>query len=235
MPETSTFSALVDEAILRSQRQDRKTDIVSYARSTLRECQVLAFFEQDLVEDSITITATPHLWPRPLNLRTILAAKPQAVLDRRGKKRYFKNKPPGQIVRDEEYFLYLSGNTFLFSGLNLEIGNVVDVAYFAYTRKFIYYIVADRPATYDPETETWSYHADYSATQELNDEAETLVSNWLLFHWYDLILEGVLTKLFKAVADERSKTAFALFKSMQKDLLKGERVIYLHGDHDFNG
>ncbi len=235
MPETSTFSALVDEAILRSQRKDRIVDIVSYARSTIRECQVLAFFEQDLIEDSITATAVPFNWPRPLNLRTILAAKPQVVLDRRGKKLYFKNRPPGQVVRDEDYFLYLSGDTFLFSGLSLEVNNIIDIAYFTYARRFIYYIIVDRPATWNPETETWSYHADFSATQELKDKAEALVSNWLVFYWYDLILEGVLAKVFKSVGDERSRTAFALFKSMQKDLLSGERVIYLKDVPDVNG
>lgn len=235
MAETSTFSALVDEIILRSQRRDRINDVVSYARSTIRECQVLAFFEQDLIEDSITATVIPFKWPRPLNLRTILAAKPQVVLDRRGKKLYFKNRPPGQVVRDEDYFLYLSGNTFLFSGLSLEVNNIIDIAYFTYARKFIYYIIADRPATWNPETETWSYHANYSATQTLNDEAEDLVSNWLLFYWYDLILEGVLAKIFKSVGDERSRTAFALFKSMQKDLLSGERVIYLRDMPDLSG
>lgn len=235
MGETSTFSALVDEVILRSQRRDRIADVVSYARTTIRECQVLAFFEQDLIEESITATAEPFEWPRPLNLRTILAAKPQDIIGRRGKKLYFTNRPPGQVVRDEDYFLYLSGDTFLFSGLSLESGLVIDIAYFTYSRKFIYYVTDDRPAVWDPETETWSYHANYSATQELNDEAEALVTHWLLFYWYDLILEGVLAKIFKSVGDERSRTAFALFKSMQKDLLKGERVIYLHDAPDLNG
>ncbi len=235
MPETSTFSALVDEILLRSQRRDRISDVVSYTRSTIRECQILAFFEQDLIEDSIVTTAIPHQWPRPLNLRTILAAKPEAILSRRGKKIYFNNRPPGQVIRDEEYFLYLSGNTFIFSGSSLESGKTIDIAYFTYARKFVYYVIADRPATFDPETETWSYHDDYSSTQELQDEAEALVANWLLSHWYDLILEGVLAKIFKSVGDERSKTAFALYKSMQKDLLKGERVTYLHDIPDLNG
>lgn len=235
MPETSTFSSLVDEVILRSQRRDRIDDIVSYARSSIRECQVLAFFEQDLIEDSITVTTLPFNWPRPINLRTILAAKPQDILTRRGKKIYFKNRPPGEVIRDEEYFMYLSGNTFIFSGLGLEINNIIDIAYFTYARKFIYYITVDRPATWDPELEVWSYHANYSATQELRDEGEALVTNWLLFNWYDLILEGVLAKVFKSVGDERSRTAFALFKSMQKDLLSGERVIYLRDKPDLNG
>ena len=107
-----------------------------------------------------------------MNLRTILAAKTEAILSRRRKIIYFNNRPPGQVIRDEEYFLYLSGNTFIFSGSSLESGKTIDIAYFTYARKFVYYVIADRPATFDPETETWSYHDDYSSTQEFQDEAE---------------------------------------------------------------
>ena len=235
MAETCTFSALIDEAILRSQRKDRINDIVSYARSTIRECQVLAFFEQDMLEDSLTVDVVPYLWPRPLHLRTLLAARPSEVFTRRGKDLWFKNRTPGMDSAQEWYFLYLSGDTYIFSGTELVVGNVINVAYFTYARKFIYYALADRPATFDPETETWAYHADYSATTALQETARGLVANWILTYWYDLILEGVLAKIFKTVGDERSRTAFALFKSMQKDLLGGERVIYLSDKPDTNG
>ncbi len=235
MPETSTFSALIDEAIARSQRKDRIADIVSYARSSLRECQVLAYFEQDMVELSVAVDVLPFVWPRPLRLRTILAAKPQSITTARGEQKYFTNLPPGESTRTADYFLYLSGNDYIFSGLHLEVNQVIDIAYMAYSRKFIYYAVADRPATFDPETETWSYHVDYVGTTELQEEARNLVTNWIVEHWYDMLLEGTLAKLYKTVGDERNRTAFSLYKSMQKDLLRGERVIYLHGNHDGNG
>lgn len=235
MPETSTFSALIDEALRRSQRKDRIADVVSYARSSLRECQVQAYFEQDMIEDSITVDAVPFVWARPINLRTILAAKPNSVTTARGEQKYFKNLPPGQSRRTADYFLYLSGNSYIFSGLHLEAGQVIDVAYMTYSRRFIYYDVADRPATFDPETQLWTYSAAYSATEELQEQARDLVTNWVIEHWYDMILEGTLAKLYKTVGDERNRTAFSLYKSMQKDLLKGERVVYLHGNHDTNG
>lgn len=235
MAETSTFSALIDEAVLRSQRKDRINDIVSYARSTIRECQVLAYFEQDLIEESLTVDVVPYIWSRPLRLRTLLAARPADIFTRRGKDLWFNNRPPGQHAVDEQYFLYLSGDTFIFSGTDLEATNVIDIAYFVYSRKFIYYAVADRPATFDPATELWSYHVDYDVSDATRTTARELVSNWLLTYWYDLLLEGTLAKIFKTVGDERSRTAFALFKSMQKDLLSGERVIYLRDDPDLNG
>lgn len=235
MAETATFSALIDEAILRSQRKDRISDIVSYARSTIRECQVLAFFEQDMIEDQLTVNVLPYLWDRPIRLRTILAASPDEIFDRRDNQRWFKNIPPGQKIRDEKYYLYLSGDSFVFTGEDLTVGDTINIAYFTYGRKFIYYAAADRPATYDPETETWSYAAAYDIDATTRETARELVTNWILFRWYDLILEGTLAKLFKTIGDERSRTAFSLFKSFQNDLTKGERVIYLHGMHDLNG
>jgi len=235
MAETCTFSALVDEAILRSNRRDRISDIVSYARSSIRECQVLGFFEQDMVEVSLTVDVLPFQWERPLNLRTILAAKPQVTFSRRDKTIWFKNRPPGQMTKDEDYYLYLSGDTFIFTGTQLEVGNVIDLAYYTYARKFVYYETADRPATFDPETELWTYHDDYDDTTTLQETARGLVQNWLLKNWYDLILEGTLAKIFKTVGDARQLQSFALYKSMQKDLLSGERVIYISDVHDLNG
>ena len=235
MAETATFSALIDEAILRSNRKDRKSDIVSYARSSIRECQVLAYFEQDLVEASITVTALPHQWSRPLKLRELLAAKPQVTFSRRDKKIWFKNRPPGTMVRDVDYYLYLSGDTFIFTGTELAVGNVIDLAYHTYARDFVYYDVADRPATYDPETQVWSYHDNYDIDSTKQETARDLVQNWLLRNWYDALLEGTLAKVYKTVGDERSKTAFSLYKSMQKDILSGERVILLSDIHDVHG
>lgn len=97
MTETATFSALIDESILRSQRKDRINDLVSYARSTIRECQVLGFFEQDMIEDSIDVVTLPQTWDRPLNLRAILAAKPAEAFSRRDKRLWFKNKMPSTL------------------------------------------------------------------------------------------------------------------------------------------
>ena len=103
--ETCTFPALIDEVKLRSGRRDRIADIVSYARSTIRECQVQAHFEQDLVEDSITVDAVPYTWARPLRLRAMLAVKPNGKYDRRSNPIWFANKPPGEYRVGDEYFL----------------------------------------------------------------------------------------------------------------------------------
>ena len=234
MAETCTFSALVDEVILRSQRRDRINDIVSYARSTIRECQVLAHFEQDLAEAQITVDVLPFVWERPQRLRALLAAKPNGITDRRGDPIWFKNKPPGEQTRNDYYYYYLSGDSFIFSGSELQVANIIDLAYFRFSRKFVYYAVDDRPATFDAETETWTYLPAYDVDADSRATGRELVENWLLRNWYDTLLEGALAKIFKSVGDQRNALAFSLYKSYQKDILKAERVISVN-DHDANG
>lgn len=53
--------------------------------------------------------------------------------------------------------------------------------------------------------------------------ALTLVSNWMLTDWLELIKEGTLTKLFKSVGDNtRAQTSFIVYKEMQKDFIATE-------------
>lgn len=225
MAETSTFSALVDEAIRRTMRRDRMADIISYARATMRECNVLAQFQQSMVELNLTASASPHIWERPLTFRQMLICK-YPYFDRQNKPVYAKEKNPDLIRPSDQHFFYLSGNSFVFSGI--EIGDIISLAYFSYFPKLAYYAeIADRPATFEEETNLWSYTDAYDDNDILKEEARNKVTNWLLFHWYDLVLEGTVAKLYNVTGDERSRSTFALYKSMQKDLLAGESQVYV--------
>jgi len=225
MAETGTFSALIDEVRTRSARRDRIADVIAYVRSTIRECTVLALFEQNLVEVQTTVTSLPHIWERPFRLRTMLAVK-YPYFDRRGQAVYPKKLEPGEVKSTDQYYFYISGNSYIFAGL--AVGDIIDLAYSAYAPKFHYYeTVGERPATFDDETETWSYLDAWDDNAALKQQAEDKVTNWLVFHWYDMIIEGALAKLFKQVNDERSKTSFALYKSQQKDLLAGEAKLFI--------
>jgi len=222
--ETGTFSALIDEVRLRSGRVDRTVDIVSYARTTMRECTVLAEFSQNTIEGTFTSTSLPHILPRPANFRKWEALQYPYFDRQKGFPIYAKEQKPGFAQNtDNIYWFYRAGSSFVFNGLS--IGDVVKYAFQAYLPKLAYYpLIADRPATFDLETDTWSYHADYTGNATLNQQGEDKVSNWLLFVWYDLILEGVLAKLYKTVGDERSRSSFALYKQQQKDLIQGESL-----------
>jgi len=227
--ETGTFSALVDDVRVRSGRVDRTADIISYARTSMRECTVLSMFDQNLVEGVAVADAIPFIFKRPVNFRVWVAIKYPA-LNRQGGLVFAKERPPGKLqdTFDVNWF-YRSGDSFIFNGL--EIGAKITFAYQAYLPKLAYYTAANRPATYDLETELWTYLPEYMGNDALNQAGQDKVTNWMLFNWYDLIMEGTLAKLYKTVADERQKSSYALYKQQQQDLIKGESSnIFYQGD-----
>ncbi len=223
--ETGTFSALIDEAKLRSGRADRAADLIAYARSSMRECTVLARFQQNLIEGTFTVGSTiPHIFKRPVNMRQWQAIQ-YPYFDSHGQPVFVEEKRPSKFqTQGTDYWFYLTGDSYVFNGL--AVGDLVKYAYHSYLTKLTYYsVIADRPARYIIESETWEYHADYIGNTELNDTGEAKVSNWLLFYWYDLILEGTLAKLYKTVGDTRQSASYALYKQQQKDLLAGESQV----------
>jgi len=227
MLEGSTFSALVDDVIQRSNRKDRIADIVAYARTSMRECLVKAHFQASLIEEVVTVDAVPFLWKRPDQLQ-VLTAVQYPYFTRHGKPVFAREKRPGiaQHETGDRNYYYLSGNSYVFN--NLAIGAIINVAYLAYFARMAYVeAVVDRLARYDVESGIWVYHADYATSAAQQLIAQDKVTNWLLFRWYDLILEGVLAKIYKSVDDPRSKTSYALYKQQQDDLLTAEKQVTL--------
>lgn len=217
MTEVNTYSSAVDMVVVRSGRPDRRADIMAYVRQAVRECQVIAFFAHDLVEDTLTSTGDPYLWDLPQEFRTMRTVR-YNIFNRRNELIYPPNVRPGKKQREEDYYYYRGIDYLAFAGVAADV--LIDVAYYSYTKKIPYYQVADRPATFSLEDDAWSYLTATTAAEE--ETARNLVSNWLLFDWYDLIVEGGLAKIFKTVGDQRSTSSFALYKSLQKDLRLGE-------------
>lgn len=227
MTEISTFSALVDDVYGRSIRRDKLADIISYARSSLRECTVLSHFERSNIEVEEVTTASPHIMQRPSRFRQFTAVE-YPIYDGHGNPIHPKLKQPGSYTKTSyDYYYYVSGDSFIFAGLSANV--IIKIEYASYFKPLPYYAVADRPAVYSMETESWSYHADYIGNQTLQQQARELVTNWLVFDWYDLILEGTIAKLYKSVGDERASSSYALYKQYQKDLLRGEAQVAVNG------
>lgn len=178
---------------------------------------MLDFFDQSLVEIEITVDAVPFIWDRPRNLRSILAIR-TPYFDRRNKPIFAKERKPGMEVADDEFYFYLSGNSYAFNGL--AVGDTLQMAYYEYSVPLNYYAdVTERPARFDLETGVWDYHQAYEASDETKLNAEVLVSNWLLFFWYELIAEGTQAKLYKLVNDEaRMRMSYALYNQDKKIL-----------------
>ena len=234
MAETNTFSSAVDDCIARSGRPDRRADIVSYLRTTMRETQVKGFFGKDLVEDTIaSVSADPHIWARPAQFRQMITVKYPGLFDPQGKQVFAKFIEPGKLqLRHDEYY-YNSGTSWVFTGMfggggTISGSTTIDIAYYSYFAPLHYFVAAERPAVFDDATLLWTYLTAVTAAEQ--EAAQAKVTNWLLSGWYDLVLEGTLAKVYKTANDLRSSTTFALYKQLQESLLMGESRMSMGGN-----
>lgn len=214
MTEVNTFSALVDDTIRRTGRPEKRADIVSYARQSMRECQILGKFRQDMTEDTLTATGDGYIWTLPNYFREFKSVR-YGLYNNRDEMIYPRQAQPSERQRNLEYFYYLGVDYSVFKGVSVNVK--IDVAYFSFFRKLAYYVLASRPATFSLEDEVWTY---LTATTDVTKEAaRALVTNWMLIDWYDLVLEGTCAKVHKAVGDPRAPSSFALYKSLQNDFV----------------
>jgi hypothetical protein len=229
MTEINTFSAAVDDTIARAGRPDRKADVISFVRTSIRELQVQHFFQRDFVEDQINATADPFVWDVPDGtFRRMWTVRYPNQLDSRAQAIYPRPVRPSRAHRGKDYFYYRSGDSYVFKGhgASATLPQPIDIAYHAYLIKLQYYDLTvtgtERPAIFVLEDNAWTYASAYSTTDALKAQARDLVTNWLLFDWYDAVVEGAMAKLLKVTGDERAVSSFALFSSFKKDLLLGE-------------
>lgn len=220
--ELGTFSALIDQAVSLSGRgKVARSQLTSYARSSMREAQADNLFERDLIEDTITADASPFIFTRPAELRFFRTVRYPGEI-------YPPYITPGKRQFDVVKYYYAASTYFVFAGI--EINDLLNIAYYTYFKKLVYFEVADRPARYFADLAKWQYldgngdFVDSLGSTVLDEAAEALVTNWMIFDWFDLVLEGTLAKQFKVINDPRAPSTFALFKSMLKDLLQGEVV-----------
>lgn len=220
--ELGTFSALIDQAVsLTGRGKVARSQLTSYARSSMREAQADNLFERDLIEDQLTVTASPFIWTRPAELRFFRTVRYPGEI-------YPPYIVPGRRQFDVAKFYYAAATYFVFQGV--ELNEVLDIAYYSYVPKLVYFEAANRPARYFADLGKWQYldlngnFVDTLGSTVLDEAAEALVTNWIIFDWFDLVLEGILAKQFKVIGDPRAPSHFALFKSMIKDLLQGEVV-----------
>ena len=215
--EINTFSAAVDDVIVRSGRTDRKADIIAFVRVTLRECQVLRFFKNDLTEDTLTADAANYIWTYPQEFR-ILRTVRYPYFDAQNNQIYPPEILPGKRQKDFTHYYYSAGAYYVFAGTAL--ADAIDVAYYSFVKKLPYYESAERPATFDLETDSWSYLSNGTDAEKLVNRES--VSNWILFPYFDTIVEGAMAKILKTSGDPRAGSSFALYKSYQKSLIAGE-------------
>lgn len=229
--EYGTFSAAVDQVVVRAGRPDRVADIMSYVRASTREGQTKNKFDRDMIEDQLTANAEPYIWTTPKHFRQMRTVEYPAIVDGRGEPVRPRFRPPGRAQRKDNWYArheYYRGPTyFVFTGHGGGApGSAtvpINIAYWSYFVPLQYYKPTEEaPARYFIEDEAWTYDPEYDVDDTTREAAQALVTNWMLFDWFDLAVEGGLAKIFKTYNDPRAISSFALFKSYIKDLLNGE-------------
>lgn len=207
------FSELVDTVLARCGRTDRKEDIISYVNLTIRSVQAKIFCYNNLTEDQIEATADPFIWINPINFQKLKAARyndGEYPVSKMGK---------GQDTYPNRY--YLGPGYVGFTGM--EVGSLIDVAYYKFQPRLKYYEDNQRPATTEFNYTTEQYNFSYYDLTSIGDLDYTLVanqplarakvSNWILLKWREMIEEGTLAKVYKLIGEtERAATAFSLFE-----------------------
>lgn len=216
------FSELVDslQAEVNRRGPDDRDKILNYVNATIRELQVLSFFDNDLVETTLTATASPHIWTHGNRFRAILTVRyPNDI--------YPIFRPPGRHQLNEIYYYYKASTYIAFAGI--ANGAEIDVAYYEYARRFNYYAEGERPAVYNTETETWTYldNGNYVASlgdEDLEEAAREKVSNWLLRNWYDAVMSGAANRIYLRLVNDqfKARSHYAAYQEFKNMVMQGE-------------
>ena len=97
----------------------------------------------------------------------------------------------------------------------------ISLAYFQRLAPLKYYAEGARPATYDEQTETWSYLTP-PANEAEELAAQALVSNWMFLEHSATILEGTLAALWKETGDGRSQATYSRYQSLRSSMVMEE-------------
>ncbi len=213
------FSETVDKITTSIGRISKRPDIVRYLNATIQECQNQAYFARDLLEDSITSSgASPQIWDCPVGFRLMRGVDypNYGPVD---------NMPPGRIQSGKDAYYYRAAGYFVFKGADAE--DEIHVAYYNYSKKLSYYEDGTRPAVYDPITYTWSYlengaYVPTLGSDDLDEAARLLVTNWLLDDFEPTVTEGTLAKTMLAVDDARGPKHYAVYQALKKLILQAE-------------
>lgn len=226
----TTFSQLVDRAVAETRRKDLRTEIETYLQQTIREVHFepqrndIVYYDENRTEALITAASESLTWdvPDPTRFQLMEAVEYGSVTSRLGERVFATKRSPGRGSQSRDYWYYRAGGTFVFSGFG-STGATVKLSFFQFPRTLVYYADADRPATFDIETGTWTYEDSFDMDETTREQARDLTTNWLIMRWSTVLLEGLRAKVFKRLSDtERSRTSYSLYASLRQGLYTSE-------------
>jgi hypothetical protein len=225
----TTFSQLVDSAVLEAKRPDLRQEIANYLNQTIRELHFepknnsVIFYSENLVEELLVANVESGFgWdiPLPADFQKMAVVKYLTQwLD--GQQVFPREITPSRGMGQYTHFFYRAGGRFNFSeygGVNAQIA----LAYFRFPRRLLYKPSgATRYAEYNPE-DGWTYPSGAN-TPEAQLAARTLSSNWLLMRWVDVVAEGLRAKIYKRLSDDpRARTSYSLYASLRNGVYTSE-------------
>jgi hypothetical protein len=224
----STYSQIIDDLVAETLRPDMLVSMGIYLHQTIRELHVNQGASLKYADNLIEVELTADLeegytWQIPNPQRFQLMES--VWYEMRGL--YAKSRFPSSAfafseeINGDVYF-YRSGQYFCFSGYG-GLDSIVKLAYYEYPRQLIYYKPAVRPATWNVETQSWSYLSSYNVDSTTKANALLLSTNWMLDRYEDLIKEGIRAKLYKRLGDgDRARMSFSSFESFKPVLFSSE-------------
>jgi hypothetical protein len=208
--------------------------MAGYLNQTIRELHFeptggsVVFYEGNSKEQLVTATSQERqVWelPRPALFQGLAAVRYDRMWDGRGNQVYARQRQPGPRLETEDYCYYRVGQSFVFGGKcgYGGVGATISLFYFEYPRSLIYYAANERPATWNPESFTWSYLPAYDSNEEQRALARELVSNWLIQRWEAVLEEGLRAKIYKRLSDDvRQRTSYSLYSQLRQGLYTSE-------------
>ena len=181
------------------------------------------FFSDNFRESLLTANSEsgqPWAIPNPATFQKMKVVGYPTLLDRQGLKIYARETTPGRHLADLDYYYYRVGGSFVFSGYG-GINSQLALGWYEFPASLKYKTPTQRPATFDIET-GWTY-ADGVNTPDLQEAARSLVTNWIIFRWAEVVKEGLRAKVYKRLADtERARTCYSLYGALRQGFWTSE-------------
>ena len=220
----TTFSQVVDAAVLEFRRPDMRGAIGNTVNQIVREVHSRpgtgsnVGFDANRCEDSLVLIGDgPYQWVMPSVTR--FQVLESALSKKRGLK--LRRKIP-QLYGRGEFELpyptyYQSGSAFCLDGVVQ--GDTILFSYFLYPARLAYYGPNDRPVSYDTITDQYLTTAGIAAT----DDELLLVTNWVIARWTSVVEQGVRAALHRMLGDvDRARLAYSAYEQARGALWQSE-------------
>lgn len=216
-----TFSAAVDLLVSRMRLPQRRFDTaVAAVNSALQSLAQIKYFNRDALEDELLIsdvTLTNYIWTLPFRFRRLASAKylPDEIIP--------EEIDPSCKQIETNYLWHRTSDYIAFKGIQNQTS--IAVQYIRFPRKFRYYALAARPATFNLDTETYQFLPSFNTSDALRAQALDLTTHWLLEHYQEIVIETAMSDIRKDLGHPTARSLFAKATEYANRLQKEESYL----------